>query len=486
MSVDPKEVMSEDWTKWQGHVINGVYPLGRYLGCSNHSGVFLTVSAAQHPAEVAIKLVPTNRTLAESLLPRWKRAGGVVHPHVLPLWQWGGCQLDGLPYLYVVMEYADQTLAQVLSHRALTDDEVREMLLPPMLEALAFLHGRGLVQGQLKPANILVVGDQLKLASDTIRRVNDSTVNADTPSVYDPPEARYGSISAAGDIWALGLSLVEALTRRPPSSLGDRREVIVPPADFPPEFRDIVTRCLSLSPQERPSVTDFIAWAGGRSTASASTATIEPAAVVPPDTRTPEPASPRTELPSVAPEAARPERPMAQFAKARAPIAVALGAITILALAWIGERMLGTQRAPAPPPVHALAGSLAQTPGDAAPAAAGPRAHVSAASTTKPDWSAAVGSPSTLHEVIPEVPSNARQTIRGHIRVWVRVIIDSDGSVFAAVADRAGPSEYFERLAIEAARKWTFPPVETPSKRVMQVRFDFGRDGTTGHAVTLH
>ena len=49
---------------------------------------------------------------------------------MLRLMQWGGCQLDGLPHLYAVMEYADQTLAQLLRHRALTDDEAREMLLP--------------------------------------------------------------------------------------------------------------------------------------------------------------------------------------------------------------------------------------------------------------------------------------------------------------------------------------------------------------------
>src|SRR5271170_4690125 len=166
MSVEPSESMSEVWTRWQGHVINGVFPLGRFLGCSDHSGVFLTRSAG--PSGVAIKLIPADRALAESQLPRWKKAGSLAHPHLLGLLQWGGCQIEGLPYLYVVMEYADQTLAQLLRHRALTDDEVREML-RSTLDLLAFLHSQDLVQGQLKPANILVVGDRLKLASDTIR-----------------------------------------------------------------------------------------------------------------------------------------------------------------------------------------------------------------------------------------------------------------------------------------------------------------------------
>lgn len=93
--------------------------------------------------------------------------------------------------------------------------------------------------------------------------------------------------------------------------------------------------------------------------------------------------------------------------------------------------------------------------------------------------------PSAVHEVIPDVPRNARRTIRGHIKVWVRVIVDQDGSVYAAVVDRAGSSKYFRRLAIEAAKQWTFPPVEAPSRRLMQVRFDFSREGTTGRAVAL-
>jgi hypothetical protein len=88
--------------------------------------------------------------------------------------------------------------------------------------------------------------------------------------------------------------------------------------------------------------------------------------------------------------------------------------------------------------------------------------------------------------VIPEVPLSARRTLRGHIKVWVRVIVEQDGSVFAATADRPGPSGYFQRLALDAAKKWTFPPVDTPSRRIMQVRFDFGREGTTGHAVAVH
>jgi TonB family protein len=87
--------------------------------------------------------------------------------------------------------------------------------------------------------------------------------------------------------------------------------------------------------------------------------------------------------------------------------------------------------------------------------------------------------------VIPDVAAGARHTIRGHIKVSVRGIVNPDGSVSAVVADRAGPSKYFERIAMEAAEKWTFSPVDTPSRRLVQIRFDFSRDGTTARAVAL-
>jgi TonB family protein len=472
MSVELNELTSEVWTRWQGHVINGVFSLGRYIGCSDHSGVFLTKSA-RSPSEVAIKLVPTSRELAESQLPRWKRAGGLVHPHLLRLLEWGGCQLDGLPYLYTVMEYADQTLAQLLLNRALTEEEAREMLLPT-LDALTFLHGRNLVQGQVKPANILVVGDQLKLASDTIRRTSEGT---NAPTLYDPPEAWHGGSSPAGDVWALGATLFEALTRRAPTGLGDSREAIMLPGDFSPALRDLVTHSLSRNPQERPSAMELLAWLRGPSAV--------PAALVPAEGSTPQAAPPRTAPPQVAQEAPRPAPPSkTESAKPRGLLPVLLGLVVIVALGWSAVRVLRTHHTPSPPPVEVPGGSASETPGAAAPAGTQLPPPVSAGPNK--GQNALTASSSALHEEMPEVPRGARQGIRGHIKVWVRVVVDQDGSVLAAVADRTGPSSYFQRLAIEAAQQWTFAPSETPSRRLMQIRFDFSRDGTTGRAVPLH
>src|SRR3569833_3590590 len=114
MSVYQEELMSEVWSKWTGHVVNGTFPLRRYLGASDHSGVYLTELAGREPHAVAIKLVRAIPTLVASHGAQWEAAAELANPHLLQLLAAGQCQLDGLPYLYLVMEYADQTLAQFL------------------------------------------------------------------------------------------------------------------------------------------------------------------------------------------------------------------------------------------------------------------------------------------------------------------------------------------------------------------------------------
>jgi serine/threonine protein kinase len=370
----------------------------------------------------------------------------------------------------------------VLQRRALTDDEAQEML-RPILDALAFLHGQNLVHGQLKPANILAVGDQLKLASDTIRRVGESTMSAKAPPVYDSPEAPHAGSSTAGDIWALGACLFEALTRRPPSGWDERSEAVALPADFSPAFRDVVARCLNPNPQNRPSVTELVAWARGQAAWSAPDATVQPAPIGPLEPTKPEPAPRRITPPPAAPDSARPAPSMAKSPNSRALPTAVLGAVLILALGWTGMRIVSSHRTP--PPSQPTESSGSQTLGAAAPASADVWEPTPTVVPRKPSRSDLATSSSALHDVIPEVPQSARRTISGHIKVWVRVIVDQDGSVFAATADRIGPSLYFEHLAIEAAKKWTFPPIDTQSRRVMQIRFDFSRDGTTGRVVTL-
>jgi TonB family protein len=102
----------------------------------------------------------------------------------------------------------------------------------------------------------------------------------------------------------------------------------------------------------------------------------------------------------------------------------------------------------------------------------------------RPTQPAADASPFVLHKEIPEVPRSARDTIRGHFSIAVRVTVDKSGNVVGETLEKPGPSKYFARLATDAARKWKFAPADGPDSRQCLVWFEFTRGGATGRAAT--
>lgn len=92
--------------------------------------------------------------------------------------------------------------------------------------------------------------------------------------------------------------------------------------------------------------------------------------------------------------------------------------------------------------------------------------------------------PSPINEALPDVPQSALDTIRGTVRVSVRVTFDKQGTVVGAAAEDRGPSRYFERLAVETSKKWTFTPANSEERRTMLVRFNFTRAGVSAHAIS--
>jgi len=439
--------MTEDWTKeWERRIVNGVYPLRRFLGRSNHSVVFLTECKAQNVAQAAIKILPANPALTEAQLAHWRRVAALSHPHLMRLLDAGRCQLGGHNFLFVVMDHAEQNLAQILPGRPLTPDEVRD-LLPATLDALAYLHGKNLVQGGLKPPNFLVVNDQLKLASDTIRPAGERTASTAKPSLYDPPEAKSGRISTAGDMWGLGITLVEALTQTPPAWSRERSESVSLPANLAPEFVDTVQRCLNRDPGRRPAIAELAA-----QFKQATPATSAPAA--PPVMNEPLVRTLSTQ----------------NSPKTRSLVtAIAVGIITLWAV-WIGVHLFHT---------HANTQQPASMTLQSAPAVSPPTA------VENPNASIAAPLPTVLHQEIPDLSRGARESIRGVIKIAVRVIVDRSGNVVAATVDNRGSSKYFARAATDAAWKWKFAQATDQASRVWLLHFEFTRAGTTAHAAAL-
>jgi TonB family protein len=352
----------------------------------------------------------------------------------------GRCKLGGHPFLFVVMEYAEQTLAQILPHRPLTPDEAREMLIPS-LDALAYLHRKNLVQGQLKPVNFLVVSDQLKLASDTIRSAGDPAIISAKPAVYDAPEAKNGAIEAAGDVWSLGITLVEALTQNPSAGLRESSDPLT----------GAVRRCLSPNPAGRPTISELQAQFSPTSHAPTPQGHSPQVSRLPADMKVPGKAAPA---------------PTASKTRLLVPV-IAVGVIALVAI-WAGMRPFRSHPK-SEPPASNTAQSTSQAP--VAPAAASP-------SSATPISAA----PAVLHQEIPALSHGTRNSIRGQIKVTVLVTVDRSGNVVGETLENQGSSKYFARLALEAAKKWRFTPADSQDPRQWLLQFEFARGGASGQA----
>src|SRR5215470_12107573 len=200
-------------------VVGGRYRLVRPLGGGVAGRVFLARDEVTG-AEVAVKLLQAagrgtpafERFLREAQV--WRRAG---HPHIVKV-------LDFREDLgFFVMEYlAGGTLADRLAGGAhLAAAKVRRLALD-VLGALAHAHDRGVVHRDVKPPNIFLDARGVaKLGDFGVAHLLDLGATQTGALIgtlaYMPPEQITGAaVGAEADLYALGVTLFEALTGRRP------------------------------------------------------------------------------------------------------------------------------------------------------------------------------------------------------------------------------------------------------------------------------
>jgi len=467
MSAEPTPITNtEFWSQWEGKVVNGVFPLRRFLGGSDRSAVFLSEQKEENRPDVAIKFLPAESVEAEAQLVQWVTTSTLFHEHLVSVFDVGRYRVDGREFLYVVMEYADQTLAEILPRRPLVAEEVRELLLPT-LGALAFLHRKQLVHGRLKPSNFLAVGDVLKLSSDSIRAVSHTGSGLVRASAYDPPELKDRGMNAAGDVWGLGMTLMEALTQRTTAWPDETVEL---PPDFPAQFANTVARCLSPSPGIRPTVLDIEAQFKPAPAAPAIPAPKpQPAPVAQPTV---------DQTPPPPPKPAAPKRPRKPIPWARI---VTIG-LPILLVAWGITQLFDDGPTPSPAPAPAPVPAPAAPVIEAKPAEPEAPKPATKAAKPQPPATKADASSSVVHESIPDIPRSIRNRIRGRVHVTVRALVDADGNVVGTMLEKPGPSKYFARIAEQSTKEWKFVP-GTKDGRVWLVLFVFTRDGAKARPI---
>jgi eukaryotic-like serine/threonine-protein kinase len=214
---------------------------------------------------VALKLVHAggdaprvNRILREA-----RAAAGLAHPNIVTVYEVGSSEYGP----YIVMEYIDgQTLRAWLSVRARSWREVLGMFLPAA-EGLAAAHEAGLIHCDVKPDNILVDGNRVKVADFGLARAAttapDAMVSPSATSAlagtprYMAPERWQGHVDVRSDQYGWCAGLLEALGGKPPqrgaapSAEGVRgapawligavlRGLAVDPAERHPDMRSVI------------------------------------------------------------------------------------------------------------------------------------------------------------------------------------------------------------------------------------------------------
>jgi beta-lactam-binding protein with PASTA domain/predicted Ser/Thr protein kinase len=253
-----------------GMLIDGRYKVVSRLGAGGMADVFLAEDQ-QLGRKVALKLL--HRRFAEDpgFVERFRReaqaAAGLQHPNVVGVYDRGA--YDGT--YYIAMEYLPgRSLKQLIREEAPLDPVRAIDITIQILKAARFAHRRGVIHRDLKPHNVIVDdSDQAKVTDFGIARAGASDMTETgsimgTAQYLSPEQAQGHAVSAASDLYSVGVVLYEMLTGRVPFDAESAVTIALkhvseapPPIRVqnpavPPELEQVVLWTLNKNPADRP------------------------------------------------------------------------------------------------------------------------------------------------------------------------------------------------------------------------------------------
>ena len=228
---------------------------------------------------VAIKVprpeLARDRAFSEQFRREARAAARLSHPNVVAVYDSG--EERGLPW--IVMEHVSgQTLRGLLDAQGRLDPETTAELLGPVADALDHAHHAGIVHLDVKPENVLLASESVKVADFGLVRAaaqgGHGQALAATVHYCAPEVLRGGVVDGRADVYALGVVAWECVVGRPPFE-GDQAQVaqqhlrgrVPPPSgrqqDVPASFDAAVLRATDPDPARRqPRASDFAAAIG--------------------------------------------------------------------------------------------------------------------------------------------------------------------------------------------------------------------------------
>jgi serine/threonine-protein kinase len=232
-----------------------------------------TVYRAYEPSMdryVAIKVLAPELFEEPALVERVRHQAEVAaklhHPNILGVY----CTGQENDLCYIVMEYRqDDTLGEVVEREGRLSLSQAMPIVEQLAAALDHAHQRGVIHGDVKPANIYVGEESVKLGDFGLAMAAggagiEGVAAAGNPEYMAPEQARGEEIDYRADLYSLGVVTYEMLTGRRPAvgldlspdpSAGLPSEAI--PADpplhsgLPRPLERVLEKALARSPEER-------------------------------------------------------------------------------------------------------------------------------------------------------------------------------------------------------------------------------------------
>jgi len=253
--------------------INNRYILKSILGTGGMGAVYRAYDRL-NGEEVALKQVTTppvrlgfasragDENLHLALAQEFKTLSSLRHPHIVSVRDYGFDEQRQPFFTMDLLRDAD-TIIEAGQGQSL---EVQVDLLIQLLQALAYLHRRGVLHRDLKPGNVLVVNGQVKVLDFGLSRITERSVADVTQSTtgtfaYMAPELFQGMPpSTRSDLYAVGVMAYEILSGEHPFNTDNMAllisQILTVPIDMDllnvnDELVEVITRLLNRSAEER-------------------------------------------------------------------------------------------------------------------------------------------------------------------------------------------------------------------------------------------
>src|SRR5437762_10421014 len=226
---------------------------------------------------VAIKLFPKELASSAALqrvLQEARVVGQLSHPSIITLHDMGIDEASQTPYL--VMEFLEGQPLDRMLDKGSTPFSRASARAAEVASALGAAHRKGVIHGDVKPANVLITDDgRVKLMDFGMARLasrdSAATPLVGTPAYWCPEQIMGKPQDARSDIFSLGVVLYEMVTGKRPFDADSLQGICgrvlsstpLPPShanpSVPSNFDGIVARCLAKDPAARYAPAEALA-----------------------------------------------------------------------------------------------------------------------------------------------------------------------------------------------------------------------------------